>query len=353
MTRLYRTVAWITFFGLGSCLPAPGSASTSPPSAQDQVAAPIAVELERLERELAELATLGGGVVGVGVIHLETGREVFLNGATRFPMASTYKVPIAVELLHRVDQGELRLDSMIVLQPGDISPGSGTLARLYQHPGVSLSLRNLMELMLLISDNSATDVVLRAAGGPQSVTERMRTIGLKDIRVDRSTMGLISDFLGIVDLPPETVVTADRFRNLLAEVTEAELEEAAAAFEADSRDTSTPEAMARLLELVWREEVLTPRSSALLLDIMRRSTTGEDRIKGKLPSRVEVSHKTGTIGGVTNDVGIIELPDDAGHVVTVVFIKESEADIPARERAIAQISRAVYDYFLFNPGGLR
>ena len=72
--------------------------------------------------------------------------------------------------------------------------------------------------------------------------------------------------------------------------------------------------------------------------------------QGLLPPGTDVAHKTGSIGGTTNDVGIIYLPDRAGHVVTVVFVKESERPTATRESAIAQISRAVYDFFLFDPG---
>ena len=77
--------------------------------------------------------------------------------------------------------------------------------------------------------------------------------------------------------------------------------------------------------------------------------TGVGRIKGVLPPDTPVGHKTGTIGGTTNDVGYIYLPDDAGHVITVVFVKDSELPIPAREATIAHSSRAIYDFFLFNP----
>jgi beta-lactamase class A len=81
---------------------------------------------------------------------------------------------------------------------------------------------------------------------------------------------------------------------------------------------------------------------------MRRCETGLTRIKGSLPPGTEVMHKTGTIGMTTNDVGIVTLPGDGGHVVISVFVKSSEKEIPDRERAIAEVSRAVYDYFLFN-----
>ena len=134
--------------------------------------------LQRLEREIVRISKVAGGTVGASAIHLETGRRVSLNSGDRFPMASSYKVPIAVQLLTRVDQGEIKLDQMIEIKPSDLHPGSGTLTDLFNKPGLALSVRNLLELMLLISDNSATDVVLRLAGGPEAVTARMRALGI-------------------------------------------------------------------------------------------------------------------------------------------------------------------------------
>jgi beta-lactamase class A len=304
--------------------------------------------LGRLEREMARLEKISGGRMGVAAVHLETGRAVYLNRSERFPMASSYKVPIAVQLLTRVDRRELRLDSMITMMPSDLHPGSGTLTELFDDPGVILSLRNYLELMLLISDNSATDVVLRTAGGGSAVTQRMRALGIEGINVDRPTVRLIADFAGW-RLPPDEQLTVQAWRAAAARTTPAQQDSTSAAFNKDPRDTATPEGMAMLLQKIWRREALSQESSALLLDIMTRSTTGPLRIKGMLPPDVRVTHKTGTIGETTNDVGIIALPDNAGNVVTVVFIKESKLPVEARERAIAQVSRAIYDYFLFNP----
>ena len=100
--------------------------------------------LQRLEREIARLSTVSGGVVGVTAIHLETGRRVSMNGAQRFPMASTFKVPIAVQLLTRIDKGEVKLDQIIEIKQSDLHPGSGTLADLFNKGGLTLSVRNLM-----------------------------------------------------------------------------------------------------------------------------------------------------------------------------------------------------------------
>ena len=318
------------------------AASTAAPQVRDP-------GLARLEQEIARLAPLAGGTVGVAAVHLESGREVYFNRVEPFPMASTYKVPIAVQLLTRVDQGEVRLDSLIALTPADLHPGSGTLTELFDDPGVILSLRNLLELMLLISDNSATDIVLRTAGGPAAVTARMRALGFDGIRVDRPTAQLIADWVGLKEIPLVQPNTPRQFSDLFEQVPDSERAAAARRFNDDPRDTATPETMARLLTRIWRKEILRPATSDLLLDIMLRSTTGAERIKGLLPPDTPVSHKTGTIGGTTNDVGIVTLPGDAGHVVTVVFVKASDKAIPERERAIAHIARTIHDYFLFNP----
>jgi beta-lactamase class A len=295
------------------------------------------------------LAKPSGGAVGATAIHLETGRRVALNGGDRFPMASTFKVPVAVQLLTRVDKGELKLDQMIEIKVSDLHPGSGTLADLFNKPGLSLSVRNLLELMLLISDNSATDVCLRLAGGADAVNARMRELGIEGISVNRSTAQLIADWIGVTGLPSEESWNPAMFSTLFAAVKPEEQSAAAKRFEADARDTSTPDGMAALLARIFRREVLKPDTGDLLLDIMRRCRTGDQRLKGILPALTEVAHKTGTIGGTTNDVGIMTLPDGAGHVAIAVFVKSSTNAVPARERVIAEIARAVHDYYLFNP----
>jgi beta-lactamase class A len=309
--------------------------------------------LARLEAHFAELARVSGGTVGVAVVHLESGRAAYLNRGERFPMASTVKVPLAVQLLTRVDRGEVRLDSMITIRPGDLHPGSGTLTDLFSQPGVALSVRNLMELMLRISDNSATDVLLRTAGGGSAVNARLAALGVTGMRADRPTVRLIADYVGVYDLPGDDVPIAEFSRRSRA-VTDSGRRAALVKFATDPRDTSTPEAMAVLLGKIHRREGLSERSAALLLDIMTRSTTGAERIKGMLPPGTSVAHKTGSLGpaqGIpgyrtVNDVGIITLPNDAGHLVMVGFVKDAD-DAAMGERAIAHIARAAYDYFAF------
>lgn len=332
------------------CVLAAGSARSGSLPAQSAAVLPASdAGLARLRETLASFEKVSGGRLGIAAIHLESGREVYLNRDERFPMASTFKVPVAVELLTRVDQGSLRLDSMVAVQAEDLHPGSGTLTDLFNQPGVALSVRNLLELMLLISDNSATDVMLRLAGGGEAVTGRMRALGLDGVRVDRPTSLLIADFVGASGLPENGQFTMADFRSRSQALSPEARAAAEKAFYQDARDTSTPDAMGKLLRKLWRREALSPASTELLLDIMRRCRTGPDRLKGMLPPGTEVMHKTGTIGGTANDVGIITLPQGAGHVVVAAFIKESTLPEPERVKAIAHASRAIHDYFVFNP----
>lgn len=304
-------------------------------------------EEKLLEKELERLAELSGGVMGVAALHIESGRTAYLNGDESFPMASTYKVPIAVQLLHLVDEGELSLDQMVRIERPHYSPGSGMISRLLDDPGVSLSIRNLLELMLLISDNSATDLCLRHAGGGSAVTQRMTDIGVDGLQVNRPTLMIIADWVGVENVPGDDERDPRKYGELFESVPEEKRDEAREAFNKDSRDTSTPRAMATLLEKIWKGEILSKDSSVLLVDIMERCETGLDRLKGILPEGTVVAHKTGTIGGTTNDVGIITLPHDAGHVIVAAFIKESELPVAEREKAIAEVARAAHDYYLF------
>lgn len=302
---------------------------------------------DRLTDGIARFEKATGGSVGVGSIHLKSGKSFYYNENIRYPMASTYKVPIAVQLLSQMEKGEIKLSDMVKVEKTDLHPGSGTISRLLDDPGVMLSLHNLLELMLLISDNSATDLCLKAAGGSAAVTQKMREIGISNIDVNRPTFVAIANFLGVTSMKEGDTYIDENVVKEIAQLTEEQRNQAAEAFSKDLQDTATPLAMAQLLQKIWNREVLSDANSELLLDIMRRCQTGDARIKGILPPQTTVYHKTGTIGGTTNDVGIIELPGDAGNVVVVIFIKEAKIDNTESEEIIAQIARFLYDYFLF------
>ncbi|CAG4990418.1 Extended-spectrum beta-lactamase PER-1 [Dyadobacter sp. CECT 9275] len=301
----------------------------------------------RLEREMERIAKLAKGKVGIYAVHLESGMEVSMNLKERFPMASTVKVAIAVQLLKKIEKGELSLMTMVDLQPSDLHPGSGTLDVLFAKPGVQLSVQNLLELMMTISDNSATDILLRLAGGAEAVRDCLKNLGIQGMSVDRTIIQLIADLEGIT-LPPQEQWVSGFYSKLWETTTPASRLAAEMKLRTDPRDTSTPEAMVNLLSQIYKGTALQPESRDLLLAVMERCKGGTARIKGYLPPETVVAHKTGTLNAsATDDVGIITLPDHAGHIAIAVFVASSAQPMAEREQTIAHLSRTVYDYFLF------
>ena len=313
------------------------SAATSDPS------------LARLEQQLEFLSHTTDAVVGVSALHIESGRYVSLRGAEPFPQASAVKVPIAVQIMALADSGKLSLDKMITLKPSDLHPGSGRITDLLFHPGVVLSLENIMEMAIVVSDNSAADLMLREAGGPAAVTDRMKTLGLDGIRVDRSIAVLLADWGGIKTLPPENEWNREMWDHLFNSVPETEHLAARHLQTRDIRDTATPADMTKLLARIWRKDMFSNAFATKLFDVMERCETGKDRIKGMLPQGTNVAHKTGSLGGVVNDIGIITLPGNAGHVALSVFTKGSNRPEEVSEKTVAEISRTIYDYFSLVP----
>lgn len=312
-----------------------------------------------LEEELGRIAAAAGGRAGAAALHLETGRVVSLNGAMRFPLASAIKIPVAVQFLTRVDRGDLALDTMMAIERRHLRPGAGIIARRFCIPGVTLSLRNLLELALIVSDNTAADVILDLAGGIAAVRARLEALGAADISVDRTILQLLADAEGIEDVPHDRSLTPAYWRELRTAVPLARRQASERALFTDRRDTATPEAMTKLLASIWQGAALSPAATMLLLDILGRCETGDDRLKGMLPPGVRVAHKTGTIEGplgigprqprVINDVGIITLPGSAGHIAVAAFIMESPHDAQAQARVIARMARKVYDSFHAGP----
>ena len=155
----------------------------------------------------------------------------------------------------------------------------------------------------------------------------MRALGVK--ACDRSADARPDRGLGGVLRRP-TDLSIEQYRELARSSRRERRVSAAAAFDIDPRDTSTPAGMVALLARIADGTALRPESSELLLDIMTRSTTGGARIKGHLPGHVSVAHKTGTIGGTTNDVGIITLPGDAGRIAIAMFVRSSPVPVERR-----------------------
>jgi beta-lactamase class A len=256
-------------------------------AAQPAVAASTP-ELVPLEQQLAALVSAQPTELGIAAYDLNSNSSVCINCEAAFPMASTVKIAVAAAYLSQVDFGRRSLDDRI---------GSQTAS-------------DLIQAMLIHSDNIATDRLIRNLGGPDEIHGWLKFHGLKGIRVDRTIAQLLSAKRDLWDV----------------------------------RDSSTPMAMIELLKKLETGNVLKPASHAYLLGLMGRCMTGKNRIRGLLPYGVRVENKTGTLNGLTSDVGYIRMPD--GRKIAVAFFARGGT---ARPRAIAEAARAIYYGFAAIP----
>jgi beta-lactamase class A len=267
---------------------------------------------QRLIESFARLAQQTDGTTGVAVQRIGGDGDVMtLSAGTGFPMASTFKISVAGAIFSLIDSGKLTLDHMITVDPALIVPSDGIADQL-PHRGVSLSVHNLLELMLTRSDNTATNVLSETVGGPAAVTAWLRSIGITGMQVDRDTRRVRPD-----GTPFDLVTT----------------------------NNSTPEAMLKLLLAIRSGKAVSGTSTNTLIGIMERCHTGEARLKGLLPPGTVVAHKTGTLRDVANDVGFVTLPN-GNQFAIAVFVKGDTKGSQVQERVIAEIARAAYDYFL-------
>ena len=307
-------------------------------------AAPLAsvptLSVQPLEQRLAVIAQVPAGKVGIAAIDVASGRTVAVNGAERFPMASTVKIAIAATYLSQVDAGKRSLATMIAFDEKRRLASEG-IGQALPHPGISLSAANYIDLMLTVSDNSATDTLLAQVGGPKVVERWLTANHVEGIRIDRTIARLLLDDYGLPVGADGDAVAALRAADAMPALTPAQIDSAAAKFDADPRDTATPSAMAQLLARIDRGDLLSAKSRAFLLAVLSRTTTGPDRIKGGLPPGTPIAHKTGTLRGISDDVGLVTLPD--GRRVAIAVFTRGIADGKARAAIIAEAARAIYD----------
>ncbi len=313
-----------------------------------EVAAPATPESDSaLEARLRAVAARSHGALGATAILVGGARRASVAGGARFPMASTYKLPIALTLLSRVDDGTLGLDERMPVLASDLRPGPPGLAQQWR-PGQQLAIETLLRAMVVDGDNGACDLLLARLGGTAAVRAHLAALGVVDMEVSRPESGLLFGVFGVASPPPQARWTVEAPQDLVRAVPPAEKRAAAEVFfSKDTRDTTTPDAMARLLERFARGELLKPETTRLLDALMKQTGTAPDRLKGLLPAGVVVAHKPGTCADVdgfncANDVGLVDLPDGRRAAIAV-YLKNADAPPDARARAIAEIGRAVFD----------
>jgi beta-lactamase class A len=310
------------------------AASFGPAYGQTTEGQPVGAAIERVATGLT-------GRIGFAAQEIGGDEVIAFNGDESFVMASAYKIAIVTAVLDRVDRGELSLDQMVEITPDMMIVGQMALAETFVHPGLQLSVANLIEVMITESDNTATDTLMGLAGGPAAVTQNLRRLGITDFRVDRLTGEILRDVYGLPgQATPEVIAEAYRSRPELVTTAYDPNPE----FEADPRDHATPLAFLQLLLAIDSGKAMSAESRDFLLGVMSRTRTGPGRLKGLLPRGTPVAHKTGTTAGVANDVGYITLPDGRRFAI-VVFTNSSKTPLPDRDRAIAEIARSLFDYF--------
>jgi beta-lactamase class A len=272
-----------------------------------------AVAQEALRQEIRSIAAETHGKVSVACSLPGSSLNCDLDPTARPPMQSVFKLPLALTILHQVEQGKFSLDQPIRFLPADLilpKPYS-PLQDKYPNAGVDVPLRTLLQMTVSLSDNTAADILLRLAGGTKVVNEYIASLGITGFHLE------------------------DTERALHREV------------ELQYRNWFEPQGAVQLLRRISDHSPLTVEHTELLLGWMRPEVPTK-RLQGDLPKGTSVAHKSGTsdvdngVAHATNDIGLIAMPDGR-QLAIAVFVTDSTADAATREKVIAEIGRAAYD----------
>ena len=254
--------------------------------------------------------------IGVAIDEFESD-TLSINGNKHFPMESVFKFHLAVAVLIEVDKGKLSLDQKVPVKKSDLLPNTWSPLRdKYPNGNIELTLSDLLSYTVSHSDNNGCNILFELMGGTKKIDTVIHNLGIKDVSI---------------------------------QATEKEMSKS---WNVQFGNWTTPLAAIDLLKKFNNGEVLTKKSTDFLWRIMTETSTGKNRIKGKLPMGTIVAHKTGTSGtnahGVTaaiNDIGIIVLPNGK-HVAISVFVVNSKEKTDVNEKIIADITKATWDYYI-------
>ena len=273
------------------------------------------------------------GVVGVAARHLETGHSVECNADETFFTASTFKVPILAEVYRQVDAGTLDLSQRVELTDALRVPGSGVLRELDN--GVAPTLHDLAMLMIIVSDNLATDILYHTAGR-DNINRTMADLGLTRTKLPMSCRDLLFSLAGLA-----VSESLDDFWEVSERVEQGYrgLPPDCDALNEEKSDVSSPADMVRLLEVIHNGELLSCESRDGMLHILKRQKL-RSIIPYYLPPDVISAHKTGGVYSVRCDVGIVW--GKSGPYAVAIMAKRI-TDGTDLDPKLARISRLIYD----------
>ena len=287
--------------------------------------------MQSLQAQVEAIAQDVDGLIGVYVKDLASGAELAHNAEMVFPMASVVKVPILYELYRQAETGSVDLSKLTLFAAHHLVPGSGILQDL--DFGIAPTLKDLATLMIIVSDNAATDLVIEQIGLAQ-VETAMQALGLTSIAIPMTIRGLLYNTVGLDVANPEHTYDLYQQRSK-----ENYIDWHCRAYGDVDNNVSSPRDMAGLLEDIERRATLSAASCDAMIDIMKRQKYN-DRIPRHLPGEATVAHKTGSLRGIRNDAGIVYHPQ--GSYIISLFSKRL-ADPVAGAAALAQVSKTVWE----------
>jgi len=272
-----------------------------------------------LRKQIEAIVSPMKAVVGVSISDARGKSVVLVNGDKRFPMQSVFKFQIGLKMLSEIDRGTFALDQKIEIKKSDLLPDLYSPIREKYPEGATLTIAEILEYTVSMSDNVGCDVLLKLLGGPLKV---------------------------------EDYFTANKFKDVSIKINEEVMQ---GNWDRQFENWTTPKAAGKILSAFYDNDrkLLSGTSREFIWKVMRETSTGPNRLKGQLPAGTVVAHKTGWSGtnketGVTaavNDIGVVRLPNGTHYFISV-FVTESKEDFAANEKIIADISKAAWDYFL-------
>jgi len=316
-------------------------ATSLPPQAiaAPAVSSPAHVDLQQALDGLATKAR--PGLIGIAVVDVGSGKRWSVHGSEPFPMMSTFKAPVAATVLDLVDQGKLTLDQEVTLATSDVQDGSAvpSVGAAVKGGRTRFTVLDLLVGSVTQSDNTAVNALIKLVGGPAVVTAKLKSAGIEGMRVDMDEVGIeeIFEQLPKGTAPPKGETDAQE---------NARLARGYAAFLADPRNCTTPQAAVDFLGKLASGKLLTPSSTTLLMKLMRDVVIPR-RLRAGLPNGTDFASKTGTSGsfnghrGAYNDIGIITFPDGR-RVLISALLRDSPATDAQRDALFANIGKTVY-----------
>lgn len=272
--------------------------------------------LQRLQASIGRTTASINATWGIYVKSLETGEEIALNADAEMETMSTIKLPLMAEVFEQIKAGRFALTDKYTYDAADMRGGTGVIRSLA--PGAVLTVKDLITLMVIVSDNTATDVLYRMVGGPAAVNARMAALGLKTTRAQT----LAAPWFDALRAAPSS---------------EAFYREGKHPF-----GLTTAREMGTLLEKMERGTLVDKPSSDLMLQVMRGQLY-RTRIPRFL-SGYRIPHKTGDfLPFVGDDVGVLEAPGKT--IILSIYTGHHFGSGEMLENAIGLVAKDVGDYF--------